>query len=233
MGAVKLKAGSVSLTTLHFDSSKAAEIEAVLSHKKTEAPALFSNLPCLLDLSGLDAAVLPLAQLISLCRDNGLLPVAVRNADDAYKAQCSELALADLGKASNRRSDSSTATAAAEGVTEDAAAASGATRPVKIHTGNVRSGQQLFTDGDLIILGMVSAGAEVLATGDIHIYGALRGRALAGVKGDENAVIGCQQFDAELVAIAGQYRLFEDAPEEHLKTVVISLNDGNLNIASV
>ena len=148
--------------------------------------------------------------------------MAVRNCDPSWQAQCEEAGLADLGKASARKTSA-----------EAPAEATLPSRSVKIHTGNIRSGQQLFTDGDLIILGMVSAGAEVLATGDIHIYGALRGRALAGVKGEQSAVIGCQQFDAELVAIAGQYRLFETPPDEHQKSVVISLTDGNLNIASV
>ena len=80
---------------------------------------------------------------------------------------------------------------------------------------------------------MVSAGAEVLATGDIHIYGTLRGRALAGVKGDESAIIACQQFDPELVAIAGQYRLFEEQQEQRQQPVAVSLQDGTLNITSV
>ena len=86
---------------------------------------------------------------------------------------------------------------------------------------------------------MVSAGAEVIATGDIHIYGALRGRALAGAKGDEAAVISAQQFEAELVAVAGQYKLFEDQHEQHKQAVVIQLNQSavddsaNLNIMGV
>jgi len=223
MSAVSLKAGLVPLTTLHFTSSDSTEIEAILAQKKSEAPALFNNLPCVLDLQGLDSDMLSLSQLTELCRHHGLLPVAVRNSDEQWKNQCDQAGLADLGKASVRKSSP----------VADNAEVAPAPRAVKIHTGNVRSGQQLFTDGDLIILGMVSAGAEVLATGDIHIYGALRGRALAGVKGEQNAVIGCQQFDAELVAIAGQYRLFETPPDEHQKAVVISLTEGNLNIASV
>jgi septum site-determining protein MinC len=75
----------------------------------------------------------------------------------------------------------------------------------------VRSGQQIYArGGDLIVLGAVSAGAEVLADGHIHIHGTLRGRALAGVRGLESARIFCRRLDAELVSIAGHYRIAED-----------------------
>ncbi|MCB5160521.1 septum site-determining protein MinC [Marinomonas algarum] len=71
----------------------------------------------------------------------------------------------------------------------------------------VRSGQQVYSEGDLIVLAPVSAGAEVLADGNIHVYGALRGRALAGVKGNTEARIFCKSLEAELVSIAGNFML--------------------------
>jgi septum site-determining protein MinC len=72
----------------------------------------------------------------------------------------------------------------------------------------VRSGQQVYAkDADLIILASVGTGAELLADGHIHVYGTLRGRALAGIQGDEQARIFCSQLQAELVSIAGQYRM--------------------------
>lgn len=75
----------------------------------------------------------------------------------------------------------------------------------------VRSGQRIFADrGDLVVLAAVSSGAELIAHGNIHVYGALRGRALAGVNGDKNARIFCQSLEAELVAIAGLYRASDD-----------------------
>ena len=66
---------------------------------------------------------------------------------------------------------------------------------------------------DLTVLATVGAGAEVIADGSIHIYGALRGRALAGAQGNEKARIFCREFHAELVAIAGHYKVLEDIPE--------------------
>jgi septum site-determining protein MinC len=77
----------------------------------------------------------------------------------------------------------------------------------KVITKPIRSGQQVYAEGDLIILTQVGAGAEVLADGNIHIYGALRGRALAGVKGDVDARIFCRSMEAELVSIAGNFML--------------------------
>lgn len=91
-------------------------------------------------------------------------------------------------------------------------------RQSKVITRPVRSGQQIYAEGaDLIVLAQVSEGAEVLADGHIHIYGTLRGRALAGVKGDETARIFCQQMEAELVSVAGNFVLQDSLPKELLK----------------
>jgi septum site-determining protein MinC len=75
----------------------------------------------------------------------------------------------------------------------------------------VRSGQRIFADrGDLIVSASVSSGAELIAHGNIHVYGALRGRALAGVNGERAARIFCQSLEAELIAIAGLYLTSDD-----------------------
>jgi septum site-determining protein MinC len=83
------------------------------------------------------------------------------------------------------------------------------------HAGAVRSGQQVYArDRDLIVTGAIANGAEVIADGNIHIYGGLRGRAMAGAQGDEKARIFVSDFRAELVAIAGHYRVFEQIPDD-------------------
>jgi septum site-determining protein MinC len=82
----------------------------------------------------------------------------------------------------------------------------------------VRSGQQIFADrGDLVVVASVSPGAELIARGNIHVYGTLRGRALAGVHGDDAARIFCETLDAELIAIAGLYKL-SDAIDPSLRS---------------
>jgi septum site-determining protein MinC len=95
----------------------------------------------------------------------------------------------------------------------------------KVITQPVRSGQQVFApEGDLVILSSVNAGSEVLAAGNIHIYGALRGRALAGIHGDTTARIFSLQCNPELIAVAGEYVVNELLDERLLnKSVVVSL----------
>lgn len=94
----------------------------------------------------------------------------------------------------------------------------------------VRSGQKIYAQGaDLVIMGQVSAGAEVIADGNVHVYGVLRGRALAGAAGDTQARIVSTCFEAELVAVAGYYLTFEGGfPEENRsKPTLIHLDHGS------
>ena len=78
----------------------------------------------------------------------------------------------------------------------------------------VRSGQSIvFPDGDVTVLGSVGSGAEIVAGGSIHIYGTLRGRAMAGVNGNSSARIYCQKIEAELLAIDGFYQTAEELDE--------------------
>ena len=84
-----------------------------------------------------------------------------------------------------------------------------------IHAHTVRSGQRIYARGrDLIVTAAVGAGAEIMADGCVHIYGSLRGRAMAGAHGQAGARVFCQQFYAELVSIAGVFRVFETIPAE-------------------
>jgi septum site-determining protein MinC len=107
--------------------------------------------------------------------------------------------------------------------------------PGLIQTAPVRSGQQVYAENrDLTVVTAVGAGAEVIADGSIHIYGALRGRALAGAQGNEKARIFCREFHAELVAIAGHYKVLEDIPKElRGKAVQIWLEKEQVTIATL
>jgi len=108
-----------------------------------------------------------------------------------------------------------------------------AVKPTKIITTPVRGGQQIYAQGgDLVVLASVSPGAELLADGNIHVYGAMRGRALAGIKGNTKARIFCQQLTAEMVSIAGQYKVAEDLRRDPLwgANVQVSLSGDVLNI---
>jgi len=111
-------------------------------------------------------------------------------------------------------------------------ALSGAAAGGRIYRGTVRSGQQVTApEGDLVVVGAVNAGAEVLAAGSVHVYGALRGRALAGIHGDVQAGIFCRELHAELLSVAGNYKRLEDIDPHLLGTAVqIRLSDDQLTI---
>lgn len=110
-------------------------------------------------------------------------------------------------------------------------------RPTVVVTTPVRTGQQVYAkQADLIVLDMVSEGAEIIADGNIHVYAPMRGRALAGESGDKSVRIFMQSMQAELVSIAGIYRVFEqDLPDHlHKQAVKIELQDDDrLSVAAI
>jgi septum site-determining protein MinC len=99
----------------------------------------------------------------------------------------------------------------------------------------IRSGQAVINpDGDVIVLGSVASGAEVIAAGSIHVYGTLRGRALAGAYGNESARVFCRRYEAELIAIGESYKAIEDIELElRQKPVQAWLAGGELKIAAL
>lgn len=106
-------------------------------------------------------------------------------------------------------------------------------RPTMIINKPVRTGQRIYAEGaNLVVLGVVNAGAELIADGDIHIYAPLRGRAIAGAQGNENARIFMQSLEAELISIAGCFKVFENGIPENLrgKPVQVHLDGSDLII---
>ena len=100
--------------------------------------------------------------------------------------------------------------------------------PTLMHHQTVRSGQRLYAkQRDLVVTATVGSGAEVMADGCVHVYGALRGRAMAGAHGDVNARVFCQEFHAELVSIAGVFRVFETIPADLAGKPVQAWLDGD------
>ena len=104
-----------------------------------------------------------------------------------------------------------------------------------LHTQMVRSGQRVYArQRDLIVSTVVASGAEVMADGCVHVYGALRGRAIAGARDEPEARIFCQEFHAELVSIAGVFRIFETIPPElRGKPVQVWLDGENLRCTRI
>ena len=97
--------------------------------------------------------------------------------------------------------------------------------------GHVRSGQSIFfPEGDVTIIGAVASGAEVIAGGSIHVYGALRGRAMAGVSGEPGARIFCRKLQAEFLSISGAYRTADDMGAQEGRAIHARLDGADMTI---
>lgn len=228
----QLKGGLFPMTLLELKSADLNAIKLELVEKVTQSPAFFQRSPLVFGvelLTDAEQESLDLAGLCAMCRELTLLPTATRGANARLLNESGRLGLAILPKSRSKQSELA---AEAPPSKEAVDAAKSAAAPTRIVTTPIRSGQQIYArGGDLIVMAAVSAGAEVLADGNIHIYGALRGRALAGVQGDENARIFCSSQEAEMVAIAGQFMVDEVLRTNHWKEAVqIYLAGGRIQI---
>ena len=197
--AFELRAGMQLMQRLVLCDANAETFRKALEETVIQAPALFQGSLVVLDLTLLrETETLPdFVELEAALRTAGITPAGVCNAGpiQAQAAQAAGWKL--LGEQRER-------------FVEEAPEPKPDRIPVRVVTQPVRSGQQVHTPGDLILLAPVSAGAEVLAGGSIYVHAPLRGRALAGIMGDETATISCTDFHAELVSVAGRYRTLEE-----------------------
>jgi len=232
----QLKSASVSLTALELYYFDSQEFEANLRDKISQAPGFFKDISMIISLEkyqGLDSE-LDFFKMIGACRRHGIHIIGVRagNDDQRRLARGASLALLPVTAVREKPATPEPATEAPAPSEEQAVPAAQPT-PAKIISQPVRSGQQVSApEGDLVVLAPVQAGAEVLAAGNIHIYGPLRGRALAGIHGAASARVFCQSLEAELVSIAGHYKISEDLQGDHWKTAAqIQLRDDLLVVA--
>lgn len=221
----ELKAAAFTLPVVRLLGVDMDAVAEQLGAKVDQAPDFFRNTPVVIDLSELPNGVgeLEFPQLVGLMRGYGMIPVGVRGATAAQNEAAKAMELAILGDAFIRRPRSAaptTVTQAAESTPgspppapKTAPAQASSAGGFLLVTRPVRSGQRVYAaGGDLSVVAPVSSGAELMADGNIHVYGPLRGRALAGMKGNEQARIFCQDLQAELIAIAGHYRVSESIP---------------------
>jgi septum site-determining protein MinC len=173
----------------------------------------FLNRPVVLDLENLVIERMQLVQLLEDLAGRGVWITGFENARPSLLGPGMPPALRGGQVAADFNPEVSEPAAPAKPV---AAAAPANVQLVKavpsmVVTEPVRSGQSIyFPDGDVTVVGSVASGAEVVAGGSIHVYGALRGRAMAGTAGNSNARIFCRKMEAELVAIDGLYKTAED-----------------------
>jgi septum site-determining protein MinC len=218
--ACDLRFGQVGMACVRVRRADAAALCDELERRVRTAPQMFLRTAVVLDLSHLDS--LPddgmVDALLEAVRSAGMIPVGLAYGTPEMEALAQRMHVPLIAKFRSAyeqpaTADASPAPAAAPLAPEPAGVIGPSTS--RLHEGQVRSGQQIYArDRDLVITGTVANAAEVIADGSIHVYGTLRGRALAGAQGDENARIFCSDFRAELISIAGQYRVFEKLPDE-------------------
>lgn len=208
--ALEFKGRMLSLTRVRILDGNPTAIEAQLKTFTRSLGEAAEGLPLLLDAD--DAVVLP--PILAVMRAAGVQPLAVLDGALTESARASGLAVLS----NDLLSDSSVRVAVAgAGAPSDSAPApspppaaapqpSPHRKPARVVTEPIRSGQQVYADGaDLIVMTTVSPGAEVIADGCVHVYGPLRGRAVAGARGDSTARVFCRRMEAELLAVAGIY----------------------------
>lgn len=226
--ACDLRFGQVGIANVRVRRVDAAALCDELERRVRAAPQMFARAAVVLDLGQLldlpdDGAV---DALLEAVRSAGMLPVGLAYGTSETEALAKRMGLPLIAKFRAayepqtdrpRPADPAPRAEPAQpaAASEPSSLLPGSMTGALHHAGSVRSGQQVYArDRDLIITGAVANGAEVIADGNIHIYGGLRGRAMAGAQGDEKARIFVSDFRAELVAIAGQYRVFEQIPDD-------------------
>jgi septum site-determining protein MinC len=248
--AGELKIGQVGIANLRIRNLDVSKICAEMADRVRSAPKLFQRAAVILDFGGLsdcpDATTVK--ALVEGLHGAGVLPVGIAYGTSAIESLSREVGLPLLAKfRAAYETGSVVAQAAPPPPSEPAPAAkpasaaaspaqpAAAASPGMMHVTPVRSGQQIYAqDRDLTVCATVGAGAEVIADGSIHIYGALRGRALAGAGGLATARIFCREFNAELVAIAGTYKVLEEIPRNLIgKPVQIWLENDSLRIEAL
>jgi septum site-determining protein MinC len=240
--AGELKFGQVGIANLRVRTLDPARLAAEMAERVQRAPKLFERAAVVVDFGGLSQCpgAAETRALLEALRGAGVLPVALAYGTSAIEALSREVGLPLLAKfraSYEREGEAAPAPAPAARAPEPAPAAVPAApaprgEPGLVHLHPVRSGQQVYAqERDLTVCATVGAGAEVIADGSIHVYGALRGRALAGAAGMATARIFCREFHAELVAVAGHYKVLEEIPKALLgKPVQIWLEHDKLRI---
>lgn len=224
-------------------------------HQMTEAtPNFFNATPVLIDLTLVEKLQhsLDIAGVVEVLRKHSMMPIGLKTSNEAYSSTAKAIGIANLNYSILSQANAETGDKTKTGskstnvdTTKNAEQESStiehkqnsnnptqATKTMVIDQ-TVRSGKQIYAKGcDLIINASVSHGAEVLADGNIHIYGTLNGRALAGVQGNTEARIYCKSLNAELIAIAGNYLVNEQIPDQYKSInhmLAINLEDQNLD----
>ncbi|MGH8208999.1 MAG: septum site-determining protein MinC [Steroidobacteraceae bacterium] len=221
--AIDIRFGQVGLVQVRIRTTDPGVILDELTGRIATAPRFFERTAVCLDLSALETSpeVAEVRGVIDAVRRAGMLSIGLTTGSLGVEALSGALQLPVLShfRAQNQ---------AVPVVQAAPPPPESAGLPALMQQQTVRSGQRVYARSrDLVVTATVSAGAEVMADGCVHIYGALRGRAMAGAREDVTARVFCQEFHAELVSIAGVFRVFETIPPDLAGKPVQAWLDGD------
>jgi len=234
--SIEFKGSSFTLSVLHLRTSKLADIRADLVKKVAQAPDFFYLVPLVVSIEKLESPV-DYQAVKTLVEEFNFTFVGYTGA--VTKEQRELIRELGFSFVNTAKTNTTKVNTSEKAVTADERVVTETKKIVappqshlytdKVHRGQIRSGQQIYAkDQNLVVIGSVSAGAEVIADGNIHVYGSLRGRAIAGAKGHHKAQIYCQNLEAELVSINGNYWLSESMEQNWGSPVYIHLTDSEL-----
>lgn len=218
---LELKGEMLMLNVLRLHDINIDHIEVALQKKRDEAPLFFIQSPIVVDCSklGKGGKALDLGTLRRILIKMDFVPVGLRGIPDSLRAAALVAGWNVLRSPARPPQDTTVSTVKggnSKSISLDDPVGEMVTPPLAktnvIIERPIRSGQQVYAEStDLIVLAHTSAGSEVMADGSVHVYGPLRGRVLAGVKGDKTARIFCSALEAELIVIAGCYQLLDES----------------------
>lgn len=245
--AFQLKGSLFTLSVLQLMSNDLAKLDRELTEKIRLAPKFFHYAPVVVDVSKCAQTPPDFETMKTVLQKHKLIPVGIRGSSEQAHTSAQKAGFAlmiepqtqsdkNQPNLANKKTVSlETATMTKKPEVKKAPVSAVKKAGTTLITSPIRSGQQVYAQGgDLVVVSSVSPGAELLADGNIHVYGTLRGRALAGINGDEKSRIFCHNLQAELVAIAGHYKVFEDLNTDATDTYKqLYLQDGQLCISSL
>ena len=233
--AFKIKTGNLSVLKLHLLTTDISQLKKQLALRLAQTPDFFASTPVVLELSGIAEldTVPDFSELTSFMLEQGMCAAGVMGGSELQKAAAVQAGLGSFvssSAASRKEPDAAVklpeqselpgfAEEAAEPVAEQPAAREVIqARPTMVIDKPVRTGQRIYAEGaNLVVLAIVNAGAELIADGDIHVYAPMRGRAIAGAQGNEAARIFVQGMEAELLSIAGCFKVLEEEIPQNVR----------------
>ncbi len=215
----QIKSANMTMVSLILESTHTEEVIEAMREALSQKSSFFENDAAILDLSFIEDACDDCLDFKRICDEAlkfGLRVVAVKGGSGEQYGRARACGLAD-GSAASVGLSALKARSAVKPVLEEGAESALWRSPLVVE-GPVRAGQAVYAQGrDLVVLSGVNAGAEVISDGSVHVYGPLRGRALAGAKGSPNAFIYANSLESELVALAGIFETAEGVNQVALR----------------